>query len=175
MVIFAHIYHGELSRAIYLFHMPLFALTTGCLLSFHKSFSVRLYASRILVPYFVFSFLSYIYWATIEVQYRNLEVSRDFYGLFLDSPKLQQFCNIFVAKAFDGSFAYNIVLWYLPCLFSARLIYEALQRCNKLIAIVGIAVMLGVQIVIAPYYSFPWELELACIFVLLFFSGRFLY
>lgn len=175
LVIFAHIYQGELNRIIYLFHMPLFVIATGCVLHGKNHLSILKLSKRILIPYFVFSLLSFSYWAVFESHYRELPFSNDFFGLFTDSPKIQQFCNIFVAKAFDNSFAYNVVLWYLPSLFVARLIYNSFQGRYKGLEIFCIIICISVQLLVAPNYTLPFELELSCIFVLLFYIGRTIY
>lgn len=155
--------------------MPLFVLATGCILPGQKHLSILKFSKRILVPYLVFSLLSFSYWSVFESHYRIISSSNDFFCLFTDSPKILQFCNIFVAKAFDNSFAYNVVLWYLPCLFVARLIYDSFQgRCEGL-EILCIVICILVQLFVTPYYSLPFELELSCIFVILFYIGRTVY
>jgi fucose 4-O-acetylase-like acetyltransferase len=37
LVMFAHIYKGQLTYFIYLFHMPLFFIITGCTLAYSKN------------------------------------------------------------------------------------------------------------------------------------------
>ena len=73
--------------------------------------------------------MSFIYWAFVEARFRPLHDDPIFTGwLGTLDIKIQQFVNIFTAIGVDNAFNYNVVLWFLPCLFVASLIYEGSKR-----------------------------------------------
>ena len=126
LVVFAHVFHE--SGIIYQFHMPLFFILSGASMTYSKSgFSLKKKAKSLLVPYFVFSLICFVYWAFIESRFRpmhDVAIFGDGIGL---NVKLQQFANIFTAINCRSAFVYNIVLWFLPCLFMAELVYSKIK------------------------------------------------
>ena len=125
LVVFGHTFHE--SQAIYSFHMPLFFILSGASMSFSThDYSLAYRFRKIMVPYYCFSLLSFIYWVLIESHLRPVNDTPLFQGILgtLDLH-LQQFINIFVAENVINSFAYNIVLWFLPCLFVADYLYSS--------------------------------------------------
>lgn len=125
LVVFAHIYKGNITDIIYYFHMPLFFILTGCALTYSKNTTIkweRLF-SGIITPYLVFSLITFIYWTFFESKYRPTH-DNDVIPWLSDiiSYKLQQIINIFAAIDTKDAFIYNIVLWYLPCLFTCRIL-----------------------------------------------------
>lgn len=127
LVVFGHTFHE--SQAIYSFHMPLFFILSGASMSFSThDYSLAHRFRKIMVPYYCFSLLSFIYWTLIESHFRPVNDTPLFQGILgtLDLH-LQQFINIFVAENVVNSFAYNIVLWFLPCLFVADYLYSRIK------------------------------------------------
>lgn len=127
LVVFGHTFHE--SQAIYSFHMPLFFILSGASSAFSKhDFSLSRRFRAIMVPYFCFSLLSFLYWVLIESHFRPVDDTSLFNGILgtLDL-RLQQFINIFIAENTVNSFAYNIVLWFLPCLFVADYLYSRIK------------------------------------------------
>ena len=126
LVVFAHVFHK--SGIIYLFHMPLFFILSGASMSYSKSrFSLKKKAKSLLVPYIVFSLICFVYWALIESRFRPMhDVAIFGEGIGLN-VKLQQLLNIFTAINCKPAFIYNIVLWFLPCLFMAELLYSKIK------------------------------------------------
>lgn len=75
----------------------------------------------------MFSIICFVYWALIESRFRpmhDVAIFDDGIGL---NVKLQQFANIFTAINCRSAFVYNIVLWFLPCLFMAELLYSKIK------------------------------------------------
>ena len=144
LVVFAHICRGDATRYIYLFHMPLFFFLSGAALNYSKeiSFNFGKRFKQVMIPYITFSILCFLYWLLIEIRFRPLQSEDLFTGLFgtLDF-RWQQFINIFVAFSFDNAFLYNIVLWFLPCLFVAMILYVAIRKYMRSYAYVGIAIV----------------------------------
>lgn len=72
LVILGHTFHD--SGIIYLFHMPMFFILSGAVMGYSThNFSIRRRFKYIMVPYFVFSILSYAYWFLIESRFRTVE------------------------------------------------------------------------------------------------------
>ena len=66
LVIIGHVsINANINDFIYSFHMPLFFIISGFLYKPKKNF-VKNKVRSILIPYFVFSIVSFIYWFFIE-------------------------------------------------------------------------------------------------------------
>ena len=171
LVVFAHT--CEYRGAIYLFHMPLFFMLSGAVLVYAKhDYSLVKRFEGIMVPYFVFSLLWFAYWGLIEARLRPVHDVDLFSGVFgtLD-VKWQQFVNIFVAKNGPEAFLYNVVLWFLPCLFAADWIYAQLRKSKYAWALVATSAILY-YVLFAKLPSLPWCLNTAVLSVSLLFIGH---
>lgn len=174
LVILGHIYHH--SNFIYLFHMPLFFILSGATLIYSKNiYNIKKRFHSLLIPYFIFSFLSFLYWFLIESKFRPIHNDSLFLGKLGNLPiNVQQFINIFIAENATNSFAYNVVLWFLPCLFVTDFIYSKIKNKNIEWALDIILIIL--------YYSWikdlpclPWCLNLAIATIPFFSIGYHLY
>lgn len=94
--------------------MPLFFIISGFLYKPKENF-VRNKAKSILIPYFIFSIISFIYWITIERFFREQDIS-----------PFSAFINIFLAKGENQGYVFNIALWFLPCLFMTEILFNFL-------------------------------------------------
>lgn len=120
LVIIGHVsVNQNINNFIYSFHMPLFFIISGFLYKPKKDFEKHK-AKSILIPYFSFSIISFIYWITIERFFREQEVS-----------PLNVFINIFIARGDNESYIFNVVLWFLPCLFMTEIIFNFLINKTK--------------------------------------------
>jgi acyltransferase len=100
---------------IYAFHMPLFFFLSGCFLKLHEPWLllVRKKSCRLLLPYWLFIFLScFYYWALLALtgrwQTRSLAYLQDL-------------------VPFDSQIL-NAPLWFLVALFWATALYAAVRR-----------------------------------------------
>ena len=153
LVVLGHTYRN--SGMLYLFHMPLFFMLSGSVLNYtrHK-YSIGRRFKGIMVPYFVFSILCFIYWAFVESNFRPIHHEALFGGyLGTFNIKVQQFINIFLAVNSTNAYTYNIVMWFLPCLFVADLIYAKIKKAKGLWGII--------MAFIALYYL--WVSKLPCL------------
>lgn len=153
LVVLGHTYRN--SGMLYLFHMPLFFMLSGSVLNYtrHK-YSIGRRFKGIMVPYFVFSILCFIYWAFVESNFRPIHDEALFGGyLGTFNIKVQQFINIFLAENSTNAYTYNIVMWFLPCLFVADLIYAKIKKAKGLWGII--------MAFIALYYL--WVSKLPCL------------
>lgn len=174
LVIFAHTYHGLATQLIYLFHMPLFFLLSGAALTYSRG-GIRIgrRVRTLVVPYMVFSLLSFAYWALLESRFRPVHAEPVFIGPLARLDYVwQQFVNIFAAVAAGGAFAYNVVMWFIPCLFVAIVLYEGGVRRTghrAVGAIVALALYVAVD---ATGLRLPWCAELALLSVPLLCLGE---
>lgn len=173
LVILGHTYYN--SNSIYLFHMPLFFILSGATLTYTKKYSINKKLRSLIIPYFTFSILSFLYWYFIESKFRPIHDTPLYLGKLSELPtSIQQFINIFIAENTINSFAYNIVLWFLPCLFITDLIYSKIQN-KKIEWFIDI-------ILIILYYSWvknlpclPWCLNIAITAIPFLSIGKHLY
>ncbi len=171
LVVFAHTYSD--SGAIYLFHMPLFFMLSGAVLVYAKhGYSLSRRFKGIMVPYFIFSLLWFAYWWLIESRLRPMHDAPLFPGaLGTLNVKVQQFVNIFVATSSGEAFMYNVVLWFLPCLFVADWLYAILRKRKHSWVYVTVSAILY-YVAFAKLPALPWCLNLAVLSVSLLFIGH---
>lgn len=170
LVVFAHVLHK--SGIIYQFHMPLFFILSGAALTYSKSgFSLKKKAKSLLVPYFVFSIICFVYWALIESRFRPMHDVAIFDNGIGLNVKLQQFANIFTAINCRSAFVYNIVLWFLPCLFMAELLYSKIKG-TKVEWVIDVLCIIICYVAVSSSNGFPWCLGEAVIAVPLLSLGN---
>lgn len=139
LVVMGHTTRGASGHWIYLFHMPLFFIASGCLYAIDKGGSISGKVRGLVRPYFIFSLLFFFYWWFIEMRFRPMDDKFITCGLLegLSIPA-QQFANTFLAANFNNSFLHNGPLWFLPCLFMAHLIYHWLNTVKNCYEIGGV-------------------------------------
>lgn len=119
LVVLGHITRNHnLFNCIFVFHMPLFFFISGMLYKEKERFVYKQFKS-LMLPYFIFSILSFLYWYFIELKFRTKQEG---------TSTFEQLTNIVYPMNMDGSYEFNAVLWFLPCLFITSLSYH-LFRC----------------------------------------------
>lgn len=177
LVVFAHTAHNIASDFVYLFHMPLFFFLSGAALSFSWDadyhLGKRLY--RIMVPYVAFSLLSFFYWRLVESRFRPVQ-DGDLFPMLSGMLDMgwQQFLNIFLAFSFEDAFLYNVVLWFLPCLLMAMMVYTCIRRNLGRYEVLGVAVVALLGFVLSDA-RLPFCLEIAFVAVPFLWCGRLSY
>lgn len=172
-VVFGHIYSN--SRFIYLFHMPLFFIISGATMVYSLNNSIKHKFRTIMMPYFIFSILSFGYWVLLESKFRPIHETPIFMGyLGTLNIKVQQFINIFIAENGTNSFAYNIVLWFLPCLFIGNCIYLKI-KATKLEIPIAIGLITLYYLWVEKQPCMPWCLNIAILTVPLITIGYHFY
>lgn len=115
LVVLGHVtHHSNLGTWIYAFHMPLFFLVAGFFYRPKENYWWKQFKS-LMIPYFVFALLSFAYWFFIESKFRPVKSGVDV---------MVQFSNIFYPMNMvekPGPHLFNVVLWFLPCLFVTSL------------------------------------------------------
>lgn len=177
LVVFAHVCSGYASTLVFLFHMPLFFFLSGAAMSYSKSkrYDIRKKIRRIIIPYIVFSILSFSYWAFFESKFRPVHNEHLFVGIFgrMDI-KLQQLLNIFFACSFNDAFLPNVVLWFLPCLFVSMVLYISIQKKLGRYSLIGVSFFALIGFLLADKHM-PWCIEIALVAVPFLYGGEMLY
>lgn len=117
LVIYGHALYSEDYRyLIYAFHMPLFFFLSGLTFQYQKYknilFLLKKTTLRILFPYILFALISYLVWALhneISLPGVLFHLSGIIYGN-------------------SSSLFFNIVLWFLPCLFITKMMFALLTK-----------------------------------------------
>jgi acyltransferase len=125
LVLYGHAIDREANRyLIYAFHMPLFFFLSGIVFKpvSHKNFLKVIVKNmkQILIPYFLFAVLTFML---------------DFYLMhpYGDSTEniKKQIYGIFYGNGNEGYLAFNVALWFLPCLFVAKVAFAGLTSFVK--------------------------------------------
>ncbi len=161
IVVWRHVAGFFPFQALIIFTLPFFFFLSGVALNFSRQEGfLRRRVSSLVIPYFVFTTLSFLYWALLERHFRPPGISvRD------------AFLNIFYAAG-DG-YDFNSVLWFLPCLFVVDVLYHGIRKgiastplraCAVILLSTGGLALSG----IAPFpsswqlsFRLPWMLDTA--------------
>ena len=157
-IIWGHIMlSGWSNNLVYSFHIPLFFFLSGMMFNGSKYADfgslVKRRAKTLLLPYLMFSFVTWLLWAILSV------VSHSGANLF--RPLLQTF----IAQGSGGFMVHNVPLWFVTCLFVVEVIYYFVQKlpdwANVLICIV--CALIGDYMIRGGHLSFfrllPWNIE----------------
>lgn len=161
LVIMGHSYVPEYFNEYLLsFHMPLFFLISGYLFYSKKNQKICEFiqnkARTLLIPYFVFSFASYIEWAIVE---------KCVIGKFEDISYIKPFVGIFYSNNVNDFMIFNGVLWFITCLFVVEVMYFILNKYintnkGKIKTLVLFALLGYLDSLYMPI-RLPWGVDLA--------------
>ena len=179
LVVFAHIFKGVATRVIFTYHMPLFFFLSGAALvySHNNGINVGKKIKTIIVPYFAFSFICFLYWIMVEARLRPIRLNPIFDSYLGETnPVLQQFINIFASVSTSDAFAYNTVLWYLPCLFCALILYCVCRKyCIKFLLLLALLSAALALICMTNGICIPWCFEISLAVIPFLYLGELLY
>ncbi len=168
LVIHGHSLSADSYRhLIYAFHMPLFFFISGLVFNYVKNDNVGRVIQKsikaILVPYFGFAILTYVLWIV------NNNIT------YLNPPLVvQHMTGILYGNS--SSIFFNIVLWFLPCLFITKVGFAAFTRYVRktsllIIALIVVSVLgFGVSLMF-PDLMLPFGVETALSAVVFFGAG----
>lgn len=150
-------------KYIFSFHMPLFFFISGFVLTpvrLSQPFveAMRYYGHRLLLPYLLFSLLTYLPWVLVTRHY-GADVAL---GVEAWRPLIGTLYGIGV----DGWLQHNAMLWFFPCMFVTHLVFRLV---NVLIdgwgQYVMIAVLAGLGYLLSSVLPvrLPWDVEIALI------------
>ena len=160
-IIWGHIMYSGISNAIvYAFHIPLFFFLSGLVFSRQRYLSFKDFLMRrikgLLVPYVVFSFLTWVVWASFSY---ISHAPVDSYW----RPLLQTI----IAQGSDGYLIHNVPLWFVSCLFLVEIAYYFLSKLKDwiVIAVCVLCAIIGYLLVNRvddfDFTALPWSIEVA--------------
>lgn len=110
---------------IYSFHMPLFFFLSGLFISRQCENNFRIYLKKnfksLLLPYFYFNIISIAFYYTMSIM---------FHKELLIGNVQDNLIGIFVGMRFGSP--YHHVLWFLPCLFFAKMLAYPIFKLSKI-------------------------------------------
>jgi len=123
-------FYDLLFKIIYSFHMPAFFMLAGLMTSdslqaMPVAFQVKKLFKRLLVPYFFWGFVGAAVYTFAMPYFGNASVdSTGYYARFTGYDWWHPYASLLYGAAFPGTdgFRCNSVLWFLPCLFSVKLV-----------------------------------------------------
>ena len=133
-VVWAHVAHIEgIWEYVWPFHMPLFFFISGLL--FNNQIDFRTFLKKriktLLIPYALFFLLTFAYWVLIERHYRSGGYSMEY-----------ELVGLVYGTYEGGHLFFNVVLWFLPCLFTVEMLFFPISRLQKPAGIIGGIVLL---------------------------------
>lgn len=165
-------------QTIYVFHMAAFFSVAGMLWkrpTTGLAVFLKKKAFRLLVPYFVFGLGSlFVYqiigrWAIAKM----LDGTQDsYYSHMSVGPLFQSIVSLIHAGGWPNGegFRMNLVLWFLPCMFSTTIAYYFLDRFSrerKLSVAVGGIISISLFLVLRKmrWNWWPWGLDMAALYL----------
>ena len=154
---------------IYAFHMPLFFFLSGLVFNY-KNYSLSVTFKKsvkgILVPYVLFALLFYVIWWLQNANFR-----------FEITAFLSHLSGIIYANS--NNLFFNLVLWFLPCLFISKIAFAVLssrlKSINWIILVLIISSLLGYfSFVFLPNLALPFGIESAFTAIVFFAMGSIL-
>lgn len=147
------------------FHMPLFFFLSGYLFNLEKVDGFKhLAISRvksILVPYFSFSFITYLYWVLIERRFFERKIT-----------PLSALMNIFISQGTDAYIPHNPALWFLTCLFITQLaFYLIIKNLKNYRLVLFISSIIGFILSIYGSKNMPWSIDVVFTSIVFFGVG----
>jgi len=123
LVVYGHNF-PSIEDYIYSFHMPLFFLLAGIFHPKKSNFQViKKRVQQILIPYFLWSFLLFIFWFFIGRKFGESSL--------LDLSPLKNFIGIFFSQGDTTYMNWGIPMWFLPSLFLTFLIFYWIQKIKN--------------------------------------------
>ncbi|MEO0289433.1 MAG: acyltransferase family protein [candidate division WOR-3 bacterium] len=127
----------NLKTFIYSFHMPLFFIISGFLLKIEsnfKEFFLKRF-KRLILPYFIFSFLTYLFWIFVT--------GRHGIGLVSEIGYLKPVIGTLIGLSHNDYLVHNISLWFLYVLFLTELIYFYISRIKNQVLLFIVPIILS--------------------------------
>lgn len=171
-IIWGHVRLGDWSNAfVYAWHIPLFFFLSGMVFNKSKysdftSFFVKKVKS-LLIPYAVFSILTWIVWAIFSF---ITHAPVDSYWMPL--------AQTVIAQGSGGFLVHNVPLWFVSCLFVMEMMYYFLADMKK-----GWIISITLLLAATSYYFInywngwditllPWSFEVACLGIPIYAFGH---
>lgn len=168
-----HPYYGWFSLPLHSFVIPLYFLLSGVTFKRSKFPNFGTFAKHraktLLLPYAMFSVITWIIWAT----FRYLTHSEvDSYW----NPLIQTL----IAQGSGGFLVHNVPLWFVPCLFVIESMYYFVDKLPKWANLLTciICAFIGTWMITGPYSDtlklLPWSIESAFAAIIFYCAGNML-
>ncbi|MDD5165871.1 MAG: acyltransferase family protein [Candidatus Omnitrophica bacterium] len=173
-VLLAH--HGinpKISKYIYSFHMPLFFFVSGYLFDFerHRKFKefILMRSRSLVVPYFIFSFITFFFWLFIV---RGLSIR----GVSLRMDPIKSFFGIFCSFGLPSwQNPLDVALWFLPCLFIVELLFWFfifnIKKQRELVILLICVGTIGYLNSLCNPIRLPWSMDVALVAIVFYGMG----
>jgi len=143
------------------FHMPVFFFVSGFLLKEEELNNTFLtYLGKrfrsLVIPYFVFAFLTYVPWVLVTRHYG--------YQRELDISPLTPFLGIFYGTLKDNWLLHNGPLWFLACLFVTQVGFYWIGRLRSqhlIVVMLAICAILAYLDYTLTSFRSPWSTDVA--------------
>lgn len=168
MVVYGHNF-PIFEKYIYTFHVPLFFCIAGFFYSSTTSLiNVKTRFKKLIVPYFIWSFLLYFSWVFVT----------RFYGDSANLPlsPIKNLIGIFYAQGGREYMDWGIPLWFLPCVFLIFLIFFFIQKIDsKYLKTVILVSLICIGFLIPHYvnFKFLWSFDVALVSLCFYSLGYF--
>lgn len=171
-IVLGHNNYAQAGNYIYSFHIPLFLFVSGLMFDVNRYKSIGNFIKRrfqnILIPYFLISFLLYIFWFFAGRKFGS--------SVQMELSPLKNFIGIFYAQGENEYMDWGIQMWFLPCLFLISVIYFYLARYNNKIIIAAL-VLSGITGYFLPNFlerHLPWSIDIVFTAILFYGTGHLL-
>lgn len=173
LVVLGHVLQNNPFRIwIYSFHMPLFFFLSGYTFFYNKVLNFKEFIENkfksIIIPYFLFSFIWYLYWLSFE---RNMRPDT------LNIQAFKPLLGIFYGVGNGSWLVFNIALWFLPCLFITEVVFYCIIRSidkeRNIFAILLTSSFIGFLISQVVSIRFVWGIDIAFTSIVFYGLGYF--
>jgi len=170
--------HLSISNEIYsfinIFHMPVFFLISGYLMSGNSdSFFIftKKKAKALLIPYIFFAFVTFFFWYFVGRKYGNDSLDGQ-----NTSVVLKHIIGIFLAIPSKDYLGFNFPIWFLPSLFCAEIIFYGIRKYFKKVSFLMclIAFSVGVLLNKMQIFRLPFGIDVSFFALLFIFMGNWL-
>jgi fucose 4-O-acetylase-like acetyltransferase len=165
MVVLGHTLgiNESVEKYIYSYHMPLFFFISGLVLTTTRLSqdwvdATMHYGRRLLLPYLLFSILTYLPWVLVTRHFGA--------DAALQIEPWQPLVGTLYGIGVDGWLQHNAMLWFFPCLFLVHLIFRMLYGLAKgwklhalIVGLTGLGLLLPSLLPV----RLPWGIEIALI------------
>jgi len=153
-------------KYIYSFHMPLFIFLSGM---FHpkeiKKHTIINRVKRVLVPYFIWSFVLFIFWFLIGRNYGE--------SAKLNLSVLKNLIGVFYAQGGVEYMDWGIPMWFLPSIFLTFLFFGIAKKSSNIYTYIILISFIIVGFLLPFVFSkdMPWSLDIAMVSLLFYGLG----
>lgn len=150
LVLYGHLFNSDKQRyLIYAFHMPLFFFISGLVFKSTGTKPMwevtKKYIKQLLIPYYLFAILTYIFTFASQTA-GDVSLKGIGYQLF----------GIVYGNGNNGMLGYNVVLWFLPCLFITKLTFAVITRKVSQTRLLLLILIASAAISALIAFFFPW-------------------